>query len=362
MEVDKGSVLTAKSHTWFEIAQQPELWPTTLEHVKRAVHEFDLVGLLSDARVVLTGAGTSAYIASAIAPAWHKAIAVPSTDLLVDTERYVAEADVLISIGRSGNSPESMAVVDRVHALRPQISQLAITCNGTGALAKSDIIRSILLDPRTDDKSLVMTSSFSNLVIGGLCLARAEGLDQMLPTACAKAKASFAEINSAVKHVASIVKERIVLLASSPLLAWAQEGSLKSLEMTAGRFPVLAETYLGLRHGPMSFVRPDTVVLCLLSNDPLRRRYERDLVQELRSKNLGHLVAIGATREETDLFDAIIPATSPQAADELRTPFEIIAPQLLGYYLSLRVGLDPDNPSEDGIITRVVQGVRIYKE
>jgi tagatose-6-phosphate ketose/aldose isomerase len=362
MEVSRESVIATTNYTWFEIAQQPELWPSTPERVKRAVREFDILGLLSGARVVLTGAGTSAYIASAIAAAWPKAIAIPSTDLLVDTERYMTEADALISIGRSGNSPESMAVVNRVHALYPQIIQLAITCNSSGALAKSGIIRSILLDPRTDDKSLVMTSSFSNLVIGGLCLAQAESVDQILPTACTRAKNNFAEINSVTKRVASLVKERIVLLASSPLYAWAQEGSLKSLEMTAGRFPVLAETYLGLRHGPMSFVRPDTVVLCLLSNNPLRRRYERDLIQELRSKNLGYLVAIGATPEEADLFDEIIPSISPQIADELRTPFEIIAPQLLGYYLSLRIGLDPDNPSEDGIINRVVQGVQIYED
>jgi tagatose-6-phosphate ketose/aldose isomerase len=33
---------------------------------------------------------------------------------------------------------------------------------------------------------------------------------------------------------------------------------------------------------------------------------------------------------------------------------------LLGYHLSLRIGLNPDNPSPDGIINRVVSGVRIY--
>jgi tagatose-6-phosphate ketose/aldose isomerase len=50
----------------------------------------------------------------------------------------------------------------------------------------------------------------------------------------------------------------------------------------------------------------------------------------------------------------------PEAPDEFRTPFEIVIPQLLGYHLSLRQGLNPDNPSPDGVITRVVQGVKIH--
>ena len=362
MKISAGNVIPATNHTWFEIAQQPVLWPSTPERVKNAIRQQELQALLGSARVILTGAGTSAHIASAIAAGWPKATAVPSTDLLVDTERYIADADVLISIGRSGNSPESMAVVNRVNSIQPEIIHLALTCNSDGALAQSPLIRPILLDPRTDDKSLVMTSSFSNLVIGGYCLYDEVSIDNVVADASAYAREEFDNINEGAKRTAASVRERIVLLASSPMFAWAQEGSLKSLEMTAGRFPVLAETYLGLRHGPMSFVRPDTVVLCLLSNDALRRKYELDLVQELRTKGLGRLVGIGAKPEDAALFDELIPAVTPEIADHLRTPFEMIGPQLLGYHLSLRVGLNPDNPSESGIITRVVEGVRIHQE
>ena len=82
---------------------------------------------LKDARVVITGAGTSGYLAAAIAAAWPRSVAVPSTDLLLNTERYIEDATVLLSVGRSGDSPESMAVVERVHRLRPEIWHLAIT-------------------------------------------------------------------------------------------------------------------------------------------------------------------------------------------------------------------------------------------
>ncbi len=131
--------------------------------------------------------------------------------------------------------------------------------------------------------------------------------------------------------------------------------------MTAGRFPLVTETYLGLRHGPMSFVKSDTFVLCLLSSDPVRRLYEVDLLRELRAKKIGHLVGIADPAEAHDLFDEVIPAVAPHTDDALRTPYEILAPQLLGYHLSLSIGLNPDSPSPDGVINRVVQGVIIHR-
>jgi tagatose-6-phosphate ketose/aldose isomerase len=101
--------------------------------------------------------------------------------------------------------------------------------------------------------------------------------------------------------------------------------------------------------------------VCLLSSDSLRRSYEIDLIDELRSKKIGHLVGIAETGEWDALFDEKIPAIAPEEDDSLRTPYEIVGPQWLGYYLSLRIGLNPDNPSPDGIINRVVSGVRIYR-
>jgi tagatose-6-phosphate ketose/aldose isomerase len=102
------------------------------------------------------------------------------------------------------------------------------------------------------------------------------------------------------------------------------------------------------------------LVLCLLSSNAVRRSYEMDLISELRAKKIGYLVGIADPQEAKGLFDEIIPAIAPHEKDALRTPYEIVGPQLLGYHLSLNLGLNPDNPSPDGIINRVVQGVRIH--
>jgi tagatose-6-phosphate ketose/aldose isomerase len=346
------------AYTWQEIFQQPLLWPTTVACVRAASGQLNLD--FEKARVLLTGAGSSAYAASAVASAWPRAVAIPTTDLLIDPQRYLGDVDAVISLARSGNSPESAAVVERVRALRPDIFQLAITCNQESSLVQSGLNGLIVLDPRTNDRSLVMTGSFSNLVLAGLALAQPDTVGPHASLASDRASTLLAAIDQQCRRIAARAGERIVVLSSSPLLGWGREAGLKILEMTAGRFPVVTETYLGLRHGPMSFLRADTLVLCLLSNDPVRRLYEVDLIEELRSKKLGYPVAIAGPGEHGRLFAEVIPAVLPEAPDEFRTPFEILIPQLLGYHLSLRQGLNPDNPSPDGVITRVVQGVKIH--
>ena len=352
-------------YTLPEILQQPHLWPVTLEIVHAASQRMRLDEKLKGVHVLLTGAGTSAYAATAVAAAWTQASAVPTTDLLVDAEHYLTGIDVVISLARSGNSPESAAVVEHVRALRPDIQQFAIVCDEEGALSRTSLDGLIVLDPRTNDQSLVMTSAFSNLVVAGLVLAslaqgQPETVAAVVHELSARTTALLSGIDNACQRVAGRIRDRIVVLSSSPLLGWQREAGLKTLEMTAGRFPLISETYLGLRHGPMSFVTPETLVLCLLSSDPVRRRYEADLVRELRVKKIGYLVGIAEPKPSEGLFDQLIPAVAPHIDDALRTPFEILGPQLLGYHLSLRIGLNPDNPSPDGVINRVVSGVRIY--
>jgi len=349
----------AGEYTLREIARQPELWPITNEGIRSVLQEQNLGRQLQNRRVLITGAGTSAYAASAIAAAWPDAEAVPSTDLLVDAERYLDGVEVLISVARSGQSPESVAVVERVRSLRPEIFQLAIVCAPDSALARAKV-ESVALDPRTNDRSLVMTSAFSNLVLAGNALARPEAVAAGVETHSKHAAGLISEIDQVCRRVAERIADRIVVLSSSPLLGWAREAGLKTLEMTAGHYPVVTETFLGLRHGPMSFVKSDTLVLCLLSSDAVRRSYEMDLISELRAKRIGRLVGIADPQEAEGLFDEIIPAIAPHEEDALRTPYEIVGPQLLGYQLSLNLGLNPDNPSPDGIINRVVQGVRIH--
>ncbi len=348
-----------------EIFRQPELWPTTLERVRCS----GIDGRQLRKSVLATGAGTSAYAASALADSWPGAQSAATTDLLVASEDEIAERfpyfvedGLLISLGRSGESPESIAVVRRVQRFFPAVEHLAITCNGNGRLANLDGVARVVLDPRTNDQSLAMTSSFSNLVLAGLCLHGASEMERAIPQVSRRAQEELPRLDAVAEQLAGIVSDRVVILASGPLKALAAETSLKILEMTAGRVTTLPETFLGLRHGPMSFLKPDTLVICFLSSLPERRLYEEDLIKELRQKELGHIVAISPARSRADLFDTWVAANASGLADGWRVPFEIPFAQLLAYHLSLKMGLDPDNPSPTGAITRVVQEFRTHED
>jgi tagatose-6-phosphate ketose/aldose isomerase len=346
-----------------EIRQQPELWPTTLERVARS----NAHSIVQDRAALICGAGTSAYAASAVAATWTNALAIPTTDLLTFSQQELshqapnfASNGVLVSLARSGESPESVGVIARIKQMFPGVAHLAITCNEHGQLARLPGVNPLVLDPRTNDRSLVMTGSFSNLLLAGMAIARRDFLTKHLPGIVATVNNAFPGLEKAAQRLASQSSSRVMVLTSAGLVPLAKETSLKVLEMTAGRTAALNETFLGVRHGPMSFLRPDSLVLCVLSSDAERRRFEEDVLRELRQKKLGHLIVVGSAASDSELGHDFIPAMAPDLPDNLRGPFEIVFPQLLAYHLSLASHLDPDNPSPDGVITRVVQRFQLH--
>lgn len=346
-----------------EIRQQPELWGTTLERTA----SLPFLGELKKRAAIVCGAGSSAYAASSVAQSWSGARAIATTDLLVQSKEEVAricpgfaQSGALVSLGRSGESPESVGVVKRFRKLFPEAMQLAITCNKEGQLARMPGVEAVVLDPRTNDQSLVMTGSFSNLSLAGLAVEHREVLVRQVPEISTTATNLLPELESAAQQLAARRPSRVVVLTPPGLAPLGQEACLKILEMTAGRVVALPETYLGLRHGPMSFLTADTLVLCVLSSDRQRRPYELDLIRELRKKALGCLVLVGSAASEDGLGHYSVPALAPDIIDEFRTPFEIVFLQFLGYHLSLSLALDPDNPSPNGIITRVVRTFQLH--
>jgi tagatose-6-phosphate ketose/aldose isomerase len=347
----------------FEIAQQPVLWPTTVERVRSSGFSHELMR----SPVILTGAGTSAYAASAIAEAWPTARALATTDLLMQSADEIEgllptlrEGGTLISLARSGDSPESTAVVEKFQKLFPSVQHLAVLCNANGRLAHTPNVQVLLLDPRTNDRSLAMTGSFTNLVLAGLALAHARQISKNLPEICSRVENRLHESNDLIREIAGACKDRIVVLASG-MQALAREVALKIIELTDGRILALPETFLGLRHGPVGFLREDTPVLCFLSSDPQKRLYEEDLIEDLHGKGLGRLIVVGDNPSLVTQGDWHISPIAPSLPDALRTPFEMPFAQLLAYHLSVGARVDPDNPSPNGTITRVVRPFRIHR-
>ena len=103
-----------------EINQQPDVWleaSRNIEDQRDSLNAF-LNPLLArtDLRIVLTGAGTSAFVGSIAAPALSRLLhrrvdAIATTDIVSNPQVYFAEdvPTLLVSFARSGNSPESSA-------------------------------------------------------------------------------------------------------------------------------------------------------------------------------------------------------------------------------------------------------------
>lgn len=365
-------------HTPAEIAQQPEAWRLTARVV--AQHAGDISVFKAQApRVICSGAGTSHFIGLSLEGLFRRrgwpAVATASTEIVADPgESLTPEPFGLISFARSGNSPEGNQAFRLVSRHRPQTPQLVITCNEEGELyrlAGEQLgAARLLLPPMTNDKGLAMTSSYTSMVVAGQGVAMGDdlpGYQAAVSRMAAMAEHLLATAPAVLSEAAADKPHRAVFLGTGTLLGAAQEAHLKVQEMTGGQVIGKADSFLGLRHGPMAAIDHRTLVVCFMSGAPERRRYELDLLRELRAKQLGQCVIAIADAADglAGLADAVVtvdPATGgAPLADDLRPPVYVVTAQLLGLFLSMAYGLKPDSPSEGGVINRVVQGVRIYE-
>ena len=271
----------------------------------------------------------------------------------------IANGGLLISLARSGDSPESVGVVRRLQAIFPAVRHLAITCNANGKLARLEGVDVLPLSPETNDRSLAMTASFSNLALAGMLLLHHDAVAPHLSAISGKVNDRIVDMYAVTQAMAAEDSERFVVLASG-MQGLAVEAALKALELTGGERLGIAESFLGFRHGPASALRPNTPVLCFTSNDPYKLQYEEDFVREFRARGLGKFALVGQDVVQSWPHDWFVPSLAPMLPDQLRTPFEIVFAQLFAYCSSLQAGVDPDNPSPDGQVTRVVKPFQLH--
>jgi tagatose-6-phosphate ketose/aldose isomerase len=374
------------AHTPAEIAQQPDAWLSTFELFRRKrdqIAEFlSLAGFgaspVSRPTVFLVGAGTSDYIGQSLTYLLRKywqceVLAVPSTDLLTHMDDLIISAKkyLWISFSRSGDSPEGVAVLESARKHHPDIHHLVVSCNADGRMIRESAgeprVLSIGLDDAVNDRGLAMTSSFSNMVVFGQCLAHTNDLARYEEILLQLVQAGKTFLPRAADCAAATAKEaytKACFVGSGPLRAVTKESALKLLELTAGKTLTMSESVLGLRHGPMAALDQSTLFVCFLSSNRRIQKYERDLLEEIGKKQLvrSRIVVTGGEIPSRDSFAEhyLTPAVPSAIADDYRPPLDVIFGQLLGLFFSLRWNLRPDCPSPNGAISRVVQNVSIH--
>jgi tagatose-6-phosphate ketose/aldose isomerase len=154
--------------------------------------------------------------------------------------------------------------------------------------------------------------------------------------------------------------ERVIFLGANALKGLAREAALKLLELTDGRVAALADTPLGFRHGPKTIVNARTLVVLFVSGDAYARRYDLDLLGELRRDGVAaRVVALAADPAALAAGDFLVPGSAN--ATDLGLCFAYVAfAQCLALLQSLSLGITPDNPNPSGTVNRVVRGVSIY--
>lgn len=373
-------------HTPREIWQQPDTWGTTYKiclsrksEVSETLRRAGIGRGSASPRVYMAGAGTSDYAGRALAPLLRRrwscdAWAIPSTTLLTDFDEFhIAGREYLwISFSRSGDSPEGVALLERALERNRAIHHLVITCNQGGKMAQlcaryPERALALILDDAVNDRGLAMTSSFSNMLLAGQCLAHLDDLEEFgsVVSALAECGRQFLPVAAEIAaEVTSLGCARACFVGSGVLRGVADECALKVVELSAGKVTTLAETPLGLRHGPMSSVDGQTLFVAFFSSDARRRGYELDLLREIDRKRLGRVrlaVTAGDGAEVSELVDYRLPLNCAiDLPDHYRPALDVMLGQLLGLFASLRCGLKPDQPSPTGAISRVVQPIKLY--
>ncbi|WP_077328814.1 SIS domain-containing protein [Virgibacillus siamensis] len=368
-------------HTATEIFQQPEVWKELTESLAEqmeALNNFldSIYSKHNHVRVILTGAGTSAFIGDTLVPVLRRENngniqfdAVPTTDIVSNPEEYLQRdvPTIMVSFARSGNSPESVATVALGEQIIHDFYQVVITCNKDGQLAENakqdENAVTILTPDKAHDKGFAMTSSFTCMLITAYTLFTPKNFDNHVISDAEKL-VEFLPDN--INEILNFDFERIVYLGSGMLGQLSHEAALKMLELSAGKVVAVHESSLGFRHGPKSILNNQSVVVVFMSQNPYTRKYDMDILREIAGDDSD--VKVIALTEKADseveaLADWMIPVAAGKemlSGDFHLALLYVIFAQTLALNKSLQLGITPDNPSPDGRVNRVVQGVTLY--
>lgn len=374
---------TSSVFTLTEINQQPSTWKKTCAQIAACKDELqafiDQVVKADDFDIILTGAGTSEFVGNSLYQALnskyaYKVKSYATTDIVPSPEDFLSRTKptILVSFGRSGNSPESLGAVENAEAVCENLYHLFVTCNHEGTLSKLANDRkncfALNLTPETHDQSFAMTSSFSNMYMATYLAFNLDRLDEITAKIDKICEAATIFLEKDFTIAQTIVDEfdfnRIVYLGNVALKGVSQESALKMLELTAGQVATMYDSPLGFRHGPKSIIDDRTLTVVYLSDDEYRRKYELDLIKEMSpQRKQNRIVAVMNTpcEEVKALVDYTVEMHVGEPAENVLLGFDyIVFAQTLAVLKSLSLNITPDNPCPTGEVNRVVKGVTLY--
>jgi len=307
--------------------------------------------LVGAERVILTGAGSSYYLARVAAAVMREetgrvAIAVPLSELILRPFGVLGAAgsgrQPVIVVSRSGSTSEAVDVAERMRAASHPV--IGVTCRADSPLARlSDVA---LISPAGDEAAIVMTRSFASMLAMLLRVIARGARDATLAADLDRLPERWPEAVAAAqvgRALGAVDRSRVVILGGGPAAGIAAEWGLKLTETSQ----VATDAYepLEFRHGPISVCQPGVLVVGLVGGPGASD--EARVVREA--------AALGADtwligREAGDIATArgatstIGQGLHPSA----RAPLLVYPAHALALSLALTRGRDPDAPRHLG--------------
>jgi tagatose-6-phosphate ketose/aldose isomerase len=363
-------------YTVKEISSQKEVWKRLYNKIKLRKNEIQIFldRFDRDTRIVFTGAGSSGFIGDSLAPIIRKELnftdveSVHTTDIVGTPEQYLRcdKRTVLVSFGRSGNSPESIAAVDIANSLVDDIYHIIISCNPNGGLSKiiNDRTLNLVFEELSND-SFAMTSSVTGMMLAAYSVFTIEkDLTNEIECISFYGKDIIENKYKVIAEGFDTNVNRLVVLGAGNLFGAARESALKSIELTAGKVMTWYDTPIGFRHGPKAMLSENTLILFYVSNNDYTRKYDIDMLKELSSSSRHKLIAVSDKYYENvkECCDLYLYNSTDIELGEAFTPYTaILTAQILALFASVKLDCTPDNPFPNGEVNRVVQGVIIHK-
>jgi glucosamine--fructose-6-phosphate aminotransferase (isomerizing) len=345
------------AHTWNEILSQSAVWREVLEQLSWSGNvEQILQGAHERQDWIFVGCGTSFYLAESAAKSWtlltgQRARALPASELLLFPQLVQTEGSSLqaVVISRSGSTSEALRAANFLSRER-HVPTLGITCTGSTVLEQ--VCDSTIVLQAADEKSTVMTQSFTSMLLALQYLAaRRAGNTAFIDSLGKMAKQFATKIDSLAEAFHGFVTERPfadhVFLGQGPFHGIACEAALKVMEMSCSHSQIFHT--LEFRHGPKAIVSPATCLTFFLSETGYAA--EAEVLAEM--KELGGVtiaVCNHATQAVRNACDLVVEVDCDGNELALLAPY-IVPGQLLGFFTGTGKGLDPDHPKN---LTRVV--------
>ena len=335
-------------HTRNEITSQPGAWADALDVVEKARKDLDLLLRAEYDQVLFTGCGSTYYLSLAAAALFQESTgritrAVPGGELLLNPATVTAGAGktLLVAVSRSGSTTETVRAVEQFKR-QGRGPVLVITNYGDQPLAALADLPLVI--EKGQEESVAQTRSFASMYVAAAALGlRAGGCSAeyqsmlRLPEVGAKLMAGYDSL--ARKFGENLEFDRFYFLGSGMRYGLACEVNLKMKEMTLTHSEPFR--FMEFRHGPMSMVTENAVVVGLLSEKNFS--HEQTVLNEMQAMG-GKILSLAESGADV-AFQSGIP-------ESVRNVLYLPILQLMAFYRSMAKGLNPDRPNN---LTAVVK-------